>query len=68
MRIKMNYGRNGLMIDFPDAWDITVIEKTAMPVLAGPAGAVFKALARACRERRRRAESRRLPYRLYPHL
>jgi nickel-dependent lactate racemase len=45
MRLKMNYGRNGLVIDFPDSWDIAVIEKTAMPVLADPSGAVVKALA-----------------------
>ena len=38
MRVKMNYGRGGLFIDFPDAWDITVIEKAAMPILADPAG------------------------------
>jgi nickel-dependent lactate racemase len=45
MRVKMNYGRDGLFIDFPDSWDITVIEKPTMPVLADPAGAVRKALA-----------------------
>lgn len=45
MRVKMNYGRNGMSIDFPDSWDITVIEKTAMPVLADPVEAVVKALA-----------------------
>ena len=45
MRIKMNYGRNGLAVEFPDSWDITVIEKTTMPVLADPSEAVAKALA-----------------------
>ena len=45
MRVKMNYGRGGLFIDFPDSWDIAVIEKAAMPILADPAGAVLKALA-----------------------
>jgi hypothetical protein len=46
MRIKMNYGRDGLFIDFPAAWDIAVIENAAMSVLADPAGAVLKALFR----------------------
>jgi lactate racemase len=45
MRIKMNYGRDGLVIDFPDSWDLAVIEKPAMPLLADPSGAVLKALA-----------------------
>ncbi len=45
MRVKMNYGRNGLYIDFPESWDITVIEKTAMPVPPDPAKAVLEALA-----------------------
>lgn len=45
MRVQMNYGRDGLFIDFPDSWDIAVIEKPTMPILADPAGAVLKALA-----------------------
>jgi lactate racemase len=45
MRGRMNYGRNGLFIDFPDSWDIALFEKTTMPVLADPAQAVVKALA-----------------------
>ncbi len=45
MRVKMNYGRGGLVIDFPDSWDLAVIEKPAMPVLPDPAGAVLQALA-----------------------
>ena len=45
MRVKMNYGRGGLLLDFPDSWDLTVIEKPTMPVLADPAGAVLQALA-----------------------
>ncbi|MCX5883390.1 MAG: nickel-dependent lactate racemase [Deltaproteobacteria bacterium] len=61
MRVKMNYGRSGLFIDFPDAWDIAVIEKAAMPVLADPAGAVLKALASpvACGPLSREAAGRR---------
>ncbi len=45
MRVKMNYGKGGLSIDFPESWDVTVIEKKAMPVLADAAAAVSKALA-----------------------
>jgi nickel-dependent lactate racemase len=45
MRVKMNYGRGGLFIDFPNSWDLAVIEKPTMPILADPAGAVLKALA-----------------------
>lgn len=61
MRIKMNYGRNGLVIDFPDSWDLAVIEKPAMPVLADPAAAVLKALANpvACAPLAQEAAGRR---------
>jgi len=45
MRVKMNYGKEGLFLDFPDSWDVTVIKKPAMPILADPAEAVFKAFA-----------------------
>jgi len=45
MRVKMNYGKDGLSLDFPDSWDVTVIRKPAMPVLVDPAAAVSKALA-----------------------
>ncbi len=45
MRVKMNYGRSGLVIDFPDARDIAIFEKDKMPVLPDPTGAVLKALA-----------------------
>ncbi len=45
MQIKLNYGRKGLLIDFPEDWELNVIEKAAMPVLPDPAGSVFKALA-----------------------
>ena len=45
MRIKMNYGKGGLFLDFPQSWDVTVIKKPIMPILDDPAGAVFKALA-----------------------
>ncbi|MGA3113334.1 MAG: nickel-dependent lactate racemase [Syntrophobacteraceae bacterium] len=45
MRVKMNYGKDGLLLDIPDSWNVTVIEKPAMPILGDPAGAVSKALA-----------------------
>jgi nickel-dependent lactate racemase len=45
MRVKMNYGKGGLFIDFPNSWDLAVIEKPPMPILADPDGAVLKALA-----------------------
>lgn len=45
MQVRMNYGKRGITLDFPDNWGVTVIEKTAMPVLADPAEAVLKALA-----------------------
>lgn len=45
MQVKMNYGKDGLVIDFPDSWDLSVIEKPTMPILADPAEAVLKALA-----------------------
>ncbi|MCE5334700.1 MAG: nickel-dependent lactate racemase [Desulfobacteraceae bacterium] len=44
MRVMLNYGREGLPIYFPDSWDLSIIEKTAMPVVSDPAGAVSKAL------------------------
>ena len=31
MQVKMNYGKDGLVIDFPDSWDLSVIEKPTMP-------------------------------------
>ncbi len=45
MQVKMNYGKDGLAIDFPDSWDLAVIEKPAMPLQADPPGAVRQALA-----------------------
>jgi lactate racemase len=45
MQIVLNYGRDGLAIDLPDDWDVTVIRKPEMPVLDDPPGAVAWALA-----------------------
>ncbi|MBB4266475.1 nickel-dependent lactate racemase [Roseospira visakhapatnamensis] len=46
MRVDLLYGKGTLPLDLPDAWDVTVIEKAAMPTLSDPAGAVTEALAR----------------------
>ncbi len=45
-RITMNFGRGGLPLDLEDAWEVTVIRKPQMPLLADPAAAVAQALAR----------------------
>lgn len=44
MQVTMNYGRHGLTIELPDAWDIEVIEKRSMPLEPKPAQAVETAL------------------------
>jgi nickel-dependent lactate racemase len=44
MRIKLAYGKNGLWIDLPDEWDVTVVEPNFVPGLSDPAGALAAAL------------------------
>lgn len=44
MRIRMHFGRQGLAVDLPDRWNITVLAKPPMPVLADPSAAVAAAL------------------------
>ena len=44
MQVTMNYGRHGLMLELPDAWDVQVIEKRSMPLEPKPEQAVEKAL------------------------
>ena len=44
MKITMNYGREGLELDLPDSWDITLINKKTMPVAPNPQKAVQRAL------------------------
>ena len=44
MHVILRYGQNGLILNFPDNWDITVVKKKSMPVLNDPADAVAKAL------------------------
>ncbi len=44
MRIDLNYGRGHLPVELDDGWDVSVIRKPVMPVLAEPAAAVETAL------------------------
>ena len=36
MQVRMNYGRDGLALDLPDAWEVDLIEKKEMPVEPDP--------------------------------
>ncbi len=45
MKIMMHYGRTGLPLDIPDEWDVTVIRKKPMPLLADPVESLEKAFA-----------------------
>jgi nickel-dependent lactate racemase len=45
MRVHLNYGRGTRAVDLPDALDVTLINKRAMPVLDDPVGATDEALA-----------------------
>ena len=44
MQFNLNYGRQGLLLNLPDDWQIDVVRKKAMPVLDDPADAVRRAL------------------------
>lgn len=44
MDVELSYGRGTLAVRLPPDLDVTVIRKTALPVLADPAGAVRAAL------------------------
>lgn len=44
MQITMNFGRGGLPIELEDSWDVHVIAKRPMPVLAEPGAAIAAAL------------------------
>lgn len=48
MHVTLRYGHNGINLDFPDNWDITVIQKKSMPILNDPAEAVAKAFSQPC--------------------
>jgi len=45
MHIDLRYGKGAFRLDLDPAWDVTVIRKPAMPLLADPVGAVRAALA-----------------------
>ncbi len=45
MNIVMKYGKNGLPLELPDDFEVTVIQKKPMPVLDDPEGAVQYAFA-----------------------
>ena len=45
MRVEMNYGRGTLPVDLPDDWDVTIIQKQNMPIIADGQAAVARALA-----------------------
>jgi hypothetical protein len=45
MQVVMNYGREGLTLNLPDDWDVTVIKKPPMPLAPDPSRAVEAALA-----------------------
>jgi nickel-dependent lactate racemase len=44
MRVKLAYGKTGLEIELPDAWDVTVVEPRFVPALPEPAAALTAAL------------------------
>lgn len=45
MQIKMNYGRQGLDLNLPDDWDVTVINKKPMPLIKDAQKSIAAALA-----------------------
>ena len=45
MRVELNYGRGKMPFELPDDWDVRVISKRAMPVIADPAAAMRAAVA-----------------------
>jgi nickel-dependent lactate racemase len=44
MEICLAYGKNGLPIQLPDTWDVSVVEPSFVPGLADPAGSLRQAL------------------------
>ena len=44
MQIRMNYGRQGLALNLPDHWKVTVINKKTMPLIENPTKAIAQAL------------------------
>ncbi len=46
MRIQLAYGKTGLPLDLPEAWNVTVVEPRFVPALADPPAALAEALRR----------------------
>ena len=44
MQVRLNYGRQGLLLNLPDDWEIDVVRKKAMPILDDPIGSARDAL------------------------
>jgi nickel-dependent lactate racemase len=44
MKIHLAYGKTGLPLQLPDAWDVSVVEPSYVPGLPDPAGALRQAL------------------------
>ncbi len=44
MHIKLAYGKTGLEVEFPDAWNVTVVEPRFVPGLPDPRAALRQAL------------------------
>lgn len=61
MEVRMNYGREGLLLKLPDDWRVDVVNKKAMPVLSDPLKAVTEALSApvGCRPLREEAQGRK---------
>jgi nickel-dependent lactate racemase len=45
MRCSLRYGTNGLVLELPDSWDITLVERRPMPAVPDPAACIEAALA-----------------------
>lgn len=61
MQVRMNYGREGLLLKLPDDWRVDVVNKKAMPVLSDPLKAVTEALSApvGCRPLKEEAQGRK---------
>jgi hypothetical protein len=44
MKINLAYGKNGLVVNLSDEWDVTVIEPTFVPQVPDPGAALTSAL------------------------
>ncbi len=46
MKVELNYGKGKLPVNLSDDWDVTVVAKDSMPLIADPADAMRQALRR----------------------